>query len=175
MDPLQAALTSNEIAWEPLELKRGEYLICAGERERSLSFVEQGALRAYTLLGDEEFTIRFAYTGSIAASIPAYFSDQPSEVSIQAIRHSRLLRAHKTDFEAYMAKNTERLNTYNALLKELMGTFYEREVDLLISSPAERLERVRQRSPQLFQEVPHKYIASYLRMTPETLSRMLKS
>ena len=74
-----------------------------------------------------------------------------------------------------MSKTTERLLTYNQLLKELMATFYEREVDLLTSSPAERLERVRKRSPQLFQEVPHKYIASYLRMSPETLSRMLKS
>jgi len=96
-------------------------------------------------------------------------------VSIQAIRQSNLLQANKKDFEAYMAKSTERLSTYNALLKELMGIFYEREVDLLISSPAECLERVRQGSPQLFQEVPHKYIASYLCMTPETLSRMLKS
>jgi len=175
MDPIQAALNSDEIPWEFVELKRGDYLIRAGEHEQHLSFVQEGALRAYTLKGDEEFTIRFAYTGSIAASIPAYFSDEASDVSIQAIRHSKLLRTHKRHFEAFMSKTTERLLTYNQLLKELMATFYEREVDLLTSSPAERLERVRKRSPQLFQEVPHKYIASYLRMSPETLSRMLKS
>ena len=175
MDLIQAALSTDEIPLERLLIKRGDILIRAGEKEKHISFVEKGALRAFALIGEEEFTIRFAYTGSIAASIPAYFSDQPSEVNIQAIRQSSLLCAHKKDFEAYMAKTTERLKTHNTLLKELMGTFYEREVDLMISTPAERLERVRQGSPQLFQEVPHKYIASYLCMTPETLSRMLKS
>ena len=51
----------------------------------------------------------------------------------------------------------------------------EREVDLITYSPQKRFERVFERSPQLFQEIPQKYIASYLRMTPETLSRILKN
>jgi hypothetical protein len=42
----------------------------------------------------------------------------------------------------------------------------------LINAPAERYERVLKRSPKLFQEVPNKYIANYLRMSPETLSRL---
>jgi CRP/FNR family transcriptional regulator, anaerobic regulatory protein len=48
----------------------------------------------------------------------------------------------------------------------------QRELDLLTASPIERYRRVIARSPQLFQEVPLKYIADYLRMTPETLSRL---
>lgn len=51
----------------------------------------------------------------------------------------------------------------------------EREIDILTFSPAERLNRVQERSPHLFQEIPSKYIAAYLRMTPETLSRIRKS
>ena len=50
----------------------------------------------------------------------------------------------------------------------------ERETDLLIKSPQVRYEKVLKRSPQLFQEIPLTYIASYLRMTPETLSRLRK-
>jgi len=50
----------------------------------------------------------------------------------------------------------------------------EREIDLVTYSPKERLDRLFNRSPHLFQLFPHKYIASYLRMTPETLSRMLR-
>ena len=51
----------------------------------------------------------------------------------------------------------------------------ERERDILTSSPLERYNRVLKRSPLLFQEIPNKYIADYLRMTPETLSRIKKS
>ena len=45
----------------------------------------------------------------------------------------------------------------------------------LISSPKERYERVLKRSPQLFQEIPNKHIANYLRMSAETLSRLKNS
>ncbi len=50
----------------------------------------------------------------------------------------------------------------------------EREIDILTKSPKERYERVLRRSPQLFQEIPNKHIANYLRMSPETLSRLKK-
>jgi len=172
---LEESLQSKDIHWKEINLKRGEFLIRAGEKENHLAYVLEGALRAFTYKGEEEFTIRFAYTGSIAASIPAYFNNEASDVSIQAIRQSKLLQCRKSEFEAFAASTRERLLQYNHLLKELMGTFYEREVDLLTNSPAERIERVRKRSPQVFQEIPHKYIASYLRMSPETLSRLLKS
>jgi hypothetical protein len=52
---------------------------------------------------------------------------------------------------------------------------FEREKDILTYSPLKRYQRVLKRSPQLFQEIPNKYIASYLRMSPETLSRLKKS
>ncbi|WP_338126498.1 hypothetical protein [Tenacibaculum piscium] len=61
------------------------------------------------------------------------------------------------------------------LLESFMYQQIEREIDLITYSPQKRFNRVFKRSPQLFQEIPQKYIASYLRMTPETLSRILKN
>jgi CRP-like cAMP-binding protein len=72
-------------------------------------------------------------------------------------------------------ESQESLQQYTALLESLITQQIDREVDLLITSPTVRLTRVLQRSPNLFQEVPLKYIASYLRMTPETLSRIRSS
>ncbi|MCH5717306.1 cyclic nucleotide-binding domain-containing protein [Niabella hibiscisoli] len=60
------------------------------------------------------------------------------------------------------------------MLEGLVVQQIEREKDLLIQSPRERYERVLKRSPQLFQEVANKYIAAYLRMSAETLSRLKK-
>ncbi len=48
----------------------------------------------------------------------------------------------------------------------------EREVELLTLSPVERYQRLLERSPHIFQIIRRKYIASYLRMTPETMSRL---
>ena len=69
----------------------------------------------------------------------------------------------------------ETLHQYSKLLEALIVQQMEREIDLLTESPIKRLQRVLERSPNLFQEVPLKYIASYLRMTPETLSRIRNS
>lgn len=172
---IESLIESGEINWDKITVKRGDYLIKQGHRERFFYFVLEGALRAFAIIGDEEFTIRFAYKNSIVAAIPAYFTGEPSELSIQAIRKCTLLKISKTEFEAYFRQDEEKLLTYNQLLKELVASFYEREIDLLTQSPAERIERIRKRSPQVFQEIPHKYIASYLRMSPETLSRLLNS
>ena len=64
---------------------------------------------------------------------------------------------------------------WTSMLEELVLQQIEREKDILTNSPKERYNRVLKRSPQLFQEIPNKYIANYLRMTPETLSRLKKS
>lgn len=61
------------------------------------------------------------------------------------------------------------------ILEDLVIQQMEREIDILTQSPKERYDRVLKRSPQLFQEIPNKHIANYLRMSAETLSRLKKS
>lgn len=171
---IEAALSSGDLSWKKRTLQKGDFLIVAGEVEKKISFVEQGALRAYTLVEDEEITIRFGYRGSIIAALPSYISQKPSEIYIQALRKTTILQCTKVQFEAYIQANHERLIAYQKLLDELVLGLMEREIDLMHTSPKSRILRLRDRSPQLFQEVPRKYIAAYLRMSPETLSRLLK-
>ena len=58
------------------------------------------------------------------------------------------------------------------VLENLVLQQMEREIDLLTTAPRERYLRVLGRSTALFQEIPHRYIANYLRMSAETLSRL---
>ncbi len=174
MNLVEAALQSEELRWESLELERSDYLVRPGQKEHYTYYVEKGALRAFVYVEEEEYTIRLAYQGSTIAALPTYFTGEPSRLYIQAIRKCHIKQIGRTAFEHYLKKEPERIMAYNELLKDLVGSFYEREIDLLTSSPAERLQRLIQRSPQVLQEIPHKYIASYLRMSAETLSRILK-
>ena len=172
---IKEVLESSEVNWKKVQLKRGNFLLRAGEKERYMGFVISGALRAFRETDEEEHTIRFAYKNSIIAALPAYFTNLPSDMSIQAIRKTTVLQANKIEFINYWHQSLERLKMYNSLLQELIVSYHEREVDLLTQSSKERIDRIQKRSPQVFQEVPHRYIASYLRMSPETLSRLLKS
>ena len=98
-------------------------------------------------------------------------NNTPTIYQIKAIKESVILKTDKKTLQPLFEKNPE---LYNALLIELINQQNERELDLLTHSAIRRFERLLQRSPQAFQEIPHKYIASYLRISPETLSRLLK-
>ena len=172
---IKEVLASSDLAWEEIHCNRGEYLIEAGQVERHIYFIVSGAFRAFTYVEEEEFTIRFGYKESIITSLPSYFDNSVSETYIQAIRKSKVFRCQKEAFEEFVESDIQHLITYKKVMQDLVSSLLEREIDLMQNSPSLRLERVLARSPQLFQEVPHKYIAAYLRMSPETLSRLLNS
>lgn len=153
-------------------LKRNEYLTRAGEIEKHIYWVESGALRAIYLSADEEHSIRFGYSGSLINALPSYFSGRPSKIDIQALRETRVHAIPKQVIYDYIEEDVIRERSYRELLELLAVQQNERELDLLTSSPMNRLQRVMERSPQVFQEIPAKYIASYLRMSAETLSRL---
>jgi hypothetical protein len=90
---------------------------------------------------------------------------------VKAIKKTIVKVLSKPQLDRFL--NTEdQYKTWVILLENLALQQLEREIDLMTNSPKERYERVLKRSPQLFQQIPHKYIANYLRMTPETLSRL---
>jgi CRP-like cAMP-binding protein len=156
-------------------ISRNEFLTKAGQVEKHIYWVDSGALRVVYLTAEEEHTIRFGYSGSVINALPSYFSGQPSELYVQALRESSVRRIPKQVVIDFVMKSEERKMHYIELLEMLAIEQNEREQDLLTSSPGKRYERVLKRSPQLFQEIPAKYIAAYLRMTPETLSRLRSS
>tara|TARA_R110000850_G_scaffold39143_5_gene101827 strand:+ start:539 stop:1078 length:540 start_codon:yes stop_codon:yes gene_type:complete len=176
VNQLQQILSSHPEAFSSeRELKRNEYLKVKGTTDTNLYLVKSGCLRVFMEDEFEEHTIRFGYQGNFIAALDSYISEKPSPFYIQAIRQTELSVITKQDFDRLIQSNPEYLKVWQQILGLLIYQQLEREVDILTYSPAERYRRVLERSPQLFQEVPAKYIASYLRMTPETLSRLKKS
>lgn len=156
-------------------VSKGQFLIREGEVENNLYLVVSGALRVFYLTEFEEMTVRFGYKGSMITSLSSFIKGTPSEFYIDAIRKTVIKVIPKDRLMTLVNESEASLKQYITLLESLITQQIEREIDLLITSPNERLKRVLERSPNLFQEIPLKYIASYLRMTPETLSRIRNS
>ena len=154
---------------------RGNFLLKEGDIERNMYFIEKGAVRVFMITGSEEQTIRFGYKGSFICSLPSLLTGKPSDLYVEVIRKSTIKIMSKSSLDELINENTENIQQYIAFLELVIAEQLEREIDLLTSSFSERLERVLKRSPDLFKEIPLKYIASYLRMTPETLSRIRKN
>jgi CRP-like cAMP-binding protein len=155
-------------------LERGDFLVRAGERVDAFYIVKTGLVHAFYVSEHDEHTIRFGYEGSIITSIPSFYDGSESELYLQALRKTEVYVILRKQLMEAMEADEELRQWYIASLEGLAKQQMERELDLLTHSPSERLQRVLARSPQLFQQAPLKYIASYLRMTPETLSRIMR-
>ncbi|RYD96389.1 MAG: Crp/Fnr family transcriptional regulator [Sphingobacteriales bacterium] len=156
--------------------KRGEYIFRAGATTEEVYFIKDGSVLVSCDLGqDTEQIIRFGYAGSLITALDTYLSGKASIYSIEAIRQSTVWIIAREAIERFWNSSIERQQLWQAIIEALVLQQMEREIDLLIAEPRLRYQRVLARSPQLFQEVPQKYIANYLRMTPETLSRLQKS
>ena len=158
-----------------LELDRNQFLKVKGSKDTNLYWVVQGSLRIYVVEENEEHTIRFGYTHNFIAALDSYLDEKPSDLYIQSLKKTTVKVIDKATLMDLMKSTPENTTTWQLMLEQLVLQQMERERDILTVSPLERYTRVLKRSPQLFQEIPHKYIASYLRMTPETLSRIKKS
>ncbi len=166
----------NNNLWEKeIEISRNEYLKVKGSIDTNLYFIKNGSLRIYLIDEYEEHTIRFGYQNNFIVSLDSFITEKPSDFYIQAIKKTNLKVITKKTFKELINPNPEFQNIWTKILEKLILQQLEREKDILTSSPIERYKRVFKRSPQLFQEIPNKYIADYLRMTPETLSRIKKS
>ena len=176
MEFYQQLLKELSTNWEKeIKLKRNDFLISKGELNSDLFFVDEGSLRVFIDDENEDHTIRFGYKNSIITALDCFLTDAPTEFYIQALKKCTLKVISKKRFKELMQSSTENIKIWEQLLESFVHQQIEREIDLITYSPQKRFERVFKRSPQVFQEIPLKYIASYLRMAPETLSRILKT
>jgi len=163
-----------DLSTKIITLERNEFLKVKGSIDTNVYYVESGSLRVFVIDEYEEQTIRFGYKENMIVSLDSFLTGKPSDLYIQAIKKTIVKVISKQQFDTFLQQENQR-NLWTKILENLVIQQLEREIDILTTSPKERYERVLKRSPQLFQEIPNKHIANYLRMSAETLSRLKKS
>lgn len=157
-----------------ITLERNEFLKVKGSIDTNLYYIKSGSLRLFVMDEYEEQIILFGYTDNLIISLDAFLTGKPSDLYIQAIKKTVVNVIRKDQFDQFLKEETNQ-HLWTKILENLAVQQLEREIDILTNSLKERYERVLKRSPQLFQEIPNRHIANYLRMSPETLSRLKQS
>jgi CRP-like cAMP-binding protein len=159
-------------ALKKTELEKGSFLITEGKVCNHVWFLESGCLRGFYNLNGKEISHWFGFENNFVTSFYSFISRQPCVENIQLIENCTLWAIAYEDLQGLYKKHpsVERLGRimherYYIMLEERFMRNHFKE-------SRERYENLMKHTPHILQRVPLGYIASYLGITQETLSRI---
>ncbi len=156
-----------------VKINKGVHFIKDGEISFQTALVLKGLLRHYIINKDgTEKTLLFIPEKKSTGSPDTIFSNKPSSENIIALEDSIILKIDSRDFERIAKNNIRLLTLQNKSLKEVILSDVEQIKSLTIFSPEERYNYFCKTYPHLEQRIKQKYLASYLGITPTSLSRL---
>lgn len=152
-------------------IKKNEYLLREGQVCRDIIFVQEGCLRLFYIANGMETSVWFSFKNSSAIEISSFISGQPTSYFIQAIEDSEILVLPKAELN--------KLYLVYPKMQEMMKNFLEDVVLHLINrftslqrDTAENRYLQLLGKPTYLQKIPQKYLASFIGVTPTSLSRI---
>lgn len=160
--------------WQEHAFTRGAHICAVGQVEQRFYIVQSGVQRLSFPHDGQDICVGFAYDGSWSGEYMSFVTRKPARFDVVAMTDSVLLGIGYDDLQHLYRESPVMERFGRLILEELLTGRATREIEQLALSAEERYDRLVARSPQLLQLVPQKDIASYLRMTPETFSRLRK-
>ncbi len=152
-------------------LSAGQYLLREGGRDQNEYFVLKGVVRGFVA---DEVTLSFHAGGSVLTPFSARTQNGVSVLSFQALTDTRVASMKAADFARLRLADSELREFAQKVIEGELIRKTRREVDLASRPARERLLRFRQNFPALENSINHAHIASYLGITPVSLSRLRK-
>ena len=159
----------------PKKLRKKQYLLQEGDVAKYGAFVEKGMLRSYTIdKKGVELIVQFAFEGWWIGDQFSLITGEPSVYNIDALEDSELLLLTKPAEEEMLKQIPKMESFFRLLLQNHMIATQRRLVSSLSNSAEEKYQQLIDGCPTIPQRVPQHMLASYLGITPETLSRLRK-
>ena len=165
LDMLESILVAKKYA-------KNEIILGEGEVCENIYWIVKGLVRQFYFKNGKELTEYMATENTICMCIESLFREQPTHLQIMAIEPTILYCLPKAKLEAVAMKSVNIQILYRKILEESLILSQIRADMLRFESALDRYQKLVKRSPQLVLRAPLVYIASYLQMTPETLSRV---
>ena len=153
------------------EVKKGKVLLHEKDICKNLWFLCDGLLRSYHNIADKEITSRIMYTGHIVISPGSFFTQTPATESIETLADCVLVKLSFNNLQD-IYKKFPAFNYHTRLITEQY--FYKQEQRLYMlrkQNAAAKYNFFLENYANYLKDIPQKYIASFLNITPETLSR----
>lgn len=159
----------------PMKFAKGDTILSEGETCRHIYWIVKGLVRQFYYKNKKELTEYMATENTICMSIESLFNEEPSQQILQALEPTIIYALPMHQLEAVAMKSVNIQMLYRKILEESLIISQHHADMLRFESAQDRYLKLVKRSPQLVLRAPLVYIASYLQMTPETLSRVRTS
>ncbi len=148
--------------------------IVVHEREinSNLYFITQGVWRAYTFKDGVEVTLWFVSEGEMALSVWGYTSNLPSHLTLEVVTDSEAYCLSRSKLEQLFQSSISLANLGRKILENFMLEIKVARLDSYNRTALERYVTLLEKQPEIIRAVPLKYIASYLGITAQSLSRI---
>jgi CRP/FNR family transcriptional regulator, anaerobic regulatory protein len=153
-------------------IAKGDYLFSEGEICQFIGFIIKGCFRIFILKDGKEITFDFFVENRPIADYESYFCQQPTQFYFQAIEPSEILILNDVCLKLLFEESPNGQRLQRIVVENLFFRFRDKLLSLYLDSPEERYRNLLQTAPDLLQRIPQYYLASYLGIEPESLSRL---
>lgn len=167
--------TLNEICshFKQIKTKKNEILLHFDQVADRYYFVNKGCIRLFTITRDgNEISRFFAFEGSFGTALPSFIDQKPAEEYLQTIESSELLSISRTNFYHLVATIPQFAKIYTEILELGFIVAQKRIYGFQGYDALYKVKWTIQNQPQLLLRVSNKMAASYLGISPSTLSRI---
>ena len=161
-----------ESLFEKIELPSKTTLLCEGDTAARMYIVKKGCLRLWFNHDGKDITFQFFFENQAVSSFESFFGDQPSIFSLESIESTIAVAVTRENWERLFSIYPHLKDEFHKLLLQRMGIYARLFLSRIKDTPQERYEALQREHPEILRRIPQHYIASYLGITPVSLSRI---
>lgn len=147
-------------------------LLESGRISQNLYFVKKGCVRLWFNKDGKDITLQFFFDGQCVASIESFIQDTPSLFSIETIEPCIIWSYNKADILRLAEEIPGLKDSLQNLITRRLINYTHLFLSRIKDTPQQRYEHLLKEAPEIVRRVPQHYIASYLGITPVSLSRI---
>jgi CRP-like cAMP-binding protein len=151
---------------------KGEHFLLAGDVCREAAFIESGVFRFYINTDERDATYYFAAENEFICDYPSFLPQRPSSVNIQALETAEIRALSFDDLQRFYREINFGERFGRLIAEEIFVDSIQQLASFYQDTPAVRYQNFVHRFPQLVRRLPQYYIASYVGIEPQSLSRI---
>ena len=161
---------------EAVTYRKGDQLEREGDPARWFAFVTEGCFKYVThgISDDREHITWFSFQGEFVVDYPTFLYGRPSQTTIEVMMPSRVIRVTGQQLEQFFDQSKETMKLRAIIAEHILFQFRSRYLDLHCTTARERYEMLMQRCPGIVDHLALQDIASFLNVTPQTISKIRK-